>query len=200
MVILTDTASLSKIPEGTKASKIMILCEDGESFAAQDVSKMLALSAQMTPIPKSASSAFAFGKIAGSMSGKPEDIVVLTSDAEVSAAAEAFGYSTSIGKTKSRSVKPKAPRKKVTEIMTPPETPSGEKVPAKFAAILKNAGVTDADPEKILDAVKSSQEYVSYELQLRLKLMDGEKAADVYGKTKDKFAELKKASGPTARG
>lgn len=200
MVILTDTASLSKIPEGTKASKIMILCEDGESFAAPDVSKMLALSAQMTPIPKSTSSAFAFGKIAGGMSGKPEDIVVLTSDAEVSAAAEAFGYSTSIGKTKSRSVKPKAPRKKVTEIMPPPETPSGENVPAKFTAILKNAGVADTDPGKILDAVKSSQEYVSYELQLRLKLMDGDKAADVYRKTKDKFAELKKASGPTARG
>ena len=100
MYIITDVASLENIPEGTKASKIMILCKDEESFAAQDVSKMLALSAQMTPVPKGSSFAFAFGKIAGGLNGKPEDTIILSADPEVTKAAEAFGYSTVIAKQK----------------------------------------------------------------------------------------------------
>lgn len=194
MIIIADSGSLSKIPEGTKASKTMVLCGDGESFAAQEVTRMLALSAQMTPIPKGASFAFAFGKIAGSMNAKPEDIVILSSDEGITTAAEAFGYGTSAGKAKPRSAKPKARGRKPAEIMPPPETPVSEKIPAKFAAILKDAGVTDADPGKILEAVRSAAEYVSYELQLRLKLMDREKASSVYEKTKDRFNMLKAAS------
>jgi len=148
----------------------------------------------MTPIPKGASFAFAFGKIAGSMSAKPEDIVILSSDEGITTAAEAFGYGTSAGKAKPRSAKPKARGRKPAEIMPPPETPVSEKIPAKFSAILKDAGVTDADPGKILEAVRSAPEYVSYELQLRLKLMDREKASSVYEKTKDRFNMLKAAS------
>lgn len=191
MYIITDVASLESIPEGMKASKIMILCGDGESFAAQDVSKMLALSAQMTPVPKGSSFAFAFGKIAGGLNGKPEDTIILSADPEVTRAAEAFGYSTVIAKQKRVT---RTRRKKKSEIMPPPEAPVDEKIPAKFSAILKDAGVTDADPGKILEAVRSAAEYVSYELQLRMKLLDKEKSAAVYAKTKDKFAELKEAS------
>ena len=107
----------------------MVLCGDGESFAAQEVTRMLALSAQMTPIPKGASFAFAFGKIAGSMNAKPEDIVILSSDEGITTAAEAFGYGTSAGKAKPRSAKPKARGRKPAEIMPPPETPVTEQIP-----------------------------------------------------------------------
>lgn len=200
MYIITDVASLESIPEGMKASKIMILCGDGESFAAQDVSKMLALSAQMTPVPKGSSFAFAFGKIAGGLNGKPEDTIILSADPEVTRAAEAFGYSTVIAKQKARKCRQSerlmtgTRKKKKSEIMPPPEVPVDEKIPAKFSAILKDAGVTDVDPEKIREAVRCSQEYISYELQLRMKLLDKEKSAAVYAKTKDKFAELKEAA------
>ena len=152
---------------------------------------MLALSAQMTPVPKGSSFAFAFGKIAGGLNGKPEDTVILSADPEVTKAAEAFGYSTVIAKQKRVT---RTRKKKKSEIMPPPEASVDEKIPAKFSAILKDAGVTDADPGKILEAVRSAAEYVSYELQLRMKLLDKEKSAAVYAKTKDKFAELKEAS------
>ena len=204
MYIITDVASLESIPEGMKASKIMILCGDGESFAAQDVSKMLALSAQMTPVPKGSSFAFAFGKIAGGLNGKPEDTIILSADPEVTKAAEAFGYSTVIAKQKRVT---RTRKKKKSEIIPPPVSdpeiknePGTEKTNESnpgfiaFIEILKDAGVTDVDPEKIREAVRCSQEYISYELQLRMKLLDKEKAAAVYAKTKDKFAELKKAA------
>lgn len=213
MYIITDMASLEKIPEGTKASKIMILCGYGESFTAQDVSKMLALSAQMTPVPEGASFAFAFGKIADSLNGKPEDTVILSADPEVTKAAEAFGYSTVIAKQKARKCRQSerlmtgTRKKKNSEIMPPPVSqpeiknePKAKKTNESnpgfiaFIEILKDAGVTDADPEKIWEAVRCSQEYISYELQLRMKLLDKEKAAAVYAKTKDKFSELKKAA------
>lgn len=207
MYIITDVASLENIPEGTKASKIMILCKDEESFSAQAVSKMLALSTQMIPVPKGASFAFAFGKIAVGLNGKPEDTIILSVDPEVAKAAEAFGYSTVIAKQKrvTRTRKKKKseimppPEASVAEtilndLIPPPEAPVDEKIPATFSAILKGAGVTDADPGKILEAVRSAAEYVSYELQLRMNLLDKEKAAAVYAKTKDKFAELKEAA------
>lgn len=212
MYIITDVSSVSKIPEGTKASKIMILCKDAESFSAQDVSMMLSLSAKMTPVPKDSSFAFTFGKLAGGLSGKPEDIVILSSDPEVTAAAEAFGYSTAVTKQKARKCRQSerpmtsAKKKKNSEIMPPVSQPEIKNEPrAKktnesnpgfiaFIEILKDAGVTDTDPEKIWEAVRCSQEYISYELQLRMKLLDKEKAAAVYAKTKDKFSELKKAA------
>lgn len=76
------------------------------------------------------------------------------------------------------------------------ETNSGRKaglakLPAAFSKILKECSVPKEYAASVAKAVQDSAESISYELRLRLNIMNRDESADVYAKTKDRYDEMK---------
>lgn len=72
-----------------------------------------------------------------------------------------------------------------------PASKAGKKLPAAFTKALKSYGVEQESADKVACALRDSTESISYEVRLRLNLMNKDEASDVYAKTKDHYQELK---------
>lgn len=65
------------------------------------------------------------------------------------------------------------------------------KLPASFLKILKECSIEKEYADGVAKAVQESAESISYELRLQLNIMDRAVSADIYSKTKGRYAELK---------
>lgn len=211
MTIITDTKSLHNILNLKIPAKIQILCKENEAFPAEAVKTMLSLKAEMVTIPENASYEFAFGIMAGKL--KPADTVVISDDPALTSSAAAFGLQTEVKQPKTRKMakngtptrKRRKPATKITEEEKPkdpvkfsmPEPIEEEAngadrtVSPKFSALVRKLGVHAEDIPNVHMAVFHAAEYISYELQLRLRILDAEKAKTIYDQTKDRFSDLK---------
>lgn len=72
-----------------------------------------------------------------------------------------------------------------------PAPKAGKKLPTAFTKALKSYGVEQESADKVACALRDSTESISYEVRLRLNLMNKDEASDVYAKTKDHYQELK---------
>lgn len=72
---------------------------------------------------------------------------------------------------------------------------AGSKPSAEFVKAITKAGVAKTDSAGVWAAVTKSSARIVYDMQLRLNLLDSNKANDIYEKTKDMFDDLKKMTG-----
>jgi hypothetical protein len=209
--IITD--GTKPIENIDKNDQIIIVCDDTQMFTPDEVAKILDMKARMVSAPEGGT-VFYLGILAGQYSNKPENVVILTENEKIQAAAQKFGFSIATGETVKKVPVKRARRKKADPIPAPtadnvqapvenkPSTAKKkiEDVPDSaisynFVKIARECGVGDDDLNKVYESVKAASEAeITYELQLRLHLLDAAKAADIYGKTKAKFDDLKKAA------
>lgn len=209
--IITDgTKMLENID---KNDQIIIVCDDTKMFTPDEVAKILDRKAKMVSAPEGGT-VFYLGILAGQYGNKPENVVILTENEKIQAAAQKFGFSITTGETAKKAPVRRTRRKKADPIPAPTadhvQTPVENKpstvkkkaeevldssTPDGFVKIARECGVGDDDLNKVYESVKAASEAeITYELQLRLHLLDAAKAADIYGKTKAKFDDLKKAA------
>lgn len=72
---------------------------------------------------------------------------------------------------------------------------AGTKPTSVFVKAITKTGVDKADAQGVWNAVAKSTAAVVYDMQLRLCLLDADKAKDIYGKTRDMFDDLKALTG-----
>lgn len=203
MIIIADTESIKELIGAKPSGRVIVLCRDGEQFTADAVQAMLSVHAEMETIPDSASLSFAFGVIAG-RTGKPNDITILSNDGNIKSAAEAFGFSVKLPLQKPRG-RAKAAGQTVRKkaVKTGPSASTGSaaekkaesEIPDNFKVILSKANVDPADVKDVFTAIRKSANDLTYELQLRMTLLNKEKAADIYAKTSADYGKLKKIAG-----
>lgn len=68
---------------------------------------------------------------------------------------------------------------------------AGTKPTAVFVKAIAKAGVDKADAQGVWNAVAKSSAAIVYDMQLRLCLLDADKAKDIHGKTRNIFDDLK---------
>lgn len=75
---------------------------------------------------------------------------------------------------------------------------AGSKPSAAFTKAIVKAGVDKADAQGVWNAIVKSSAAIVYDMQLRLCLLDADKAKDIYEKTRGIFDNLKKLTASTA--
>lgn len=120
-----------------------------------------------------------------------------------SAAGKTDGMATDQAKTSKgrqpKSAKPKTTSEELAKKKAPKQETvykdnsdaAGSKPVAAFVKALTKAGVNKTDAQGVWNAVVKSSAFIVYDMQLRLCLLDADKAMDIYKKTKDIFDDLK---------
>lgn len=72
---------------------------------------------------------------------------------------------------------------------------AGTKPASAFVKAIVKAGVNKEDAQGVWNAIVKSSASIVYDMQLRLCLLDADKAKDIYGKTRDMFDDLKALTG-----
>lgn len=86
----------------------------------------------------------------------------------------------------------KKPAPKPEQVYTDNSETADSKPSAEFVKALTKAGIGKGDTQGVWNAVTKSSASIVYDMQLRLNLLDKDKAKDIYEKTRDMFDELKK--------
>ena len=212
LIIHSSMLAKTELPP---TGSIIILAEQGDSFPAQVVEKIMKhKSCSIRFLPKDPGDieiAFEIGKIIGS----DKDAACILPEGDLKKTLIKAGLKSSTQpKPRKRSADSaaKAPEKKASPVkeeefpMPKPadglkkEQTEPVKKPAKkrksrssFEKILEESGINASEADGIKKAVAASNEPISYELQLRFAYPGDPKAAEIFEKTKDRFDELKKS-------
>lgn len=206
--IITDAERVSELAGLPRSGdRIFILCSENEQFSADAVMALMQFSkAEIVKIPDRVPRLFYLGYFMGRSGLSPENTIILSHDAETKEAAEACGYGTKTGKAAPKTVSAKKPRRKrkaepaeteadvFTDLKNKTAADSGS-IPSAFVRAAEKYGVQKKEMEAVYAAVRDAAEYVSFEIQLQIHVMDRERSAEIYAAAKDHFDELKKAAG-----